>query len=194
MITLYVNAVTGHYTVPGPSASGAGGLVATFPIAPPSTIRGFLESLCGLSGGQFVDTEFTYGFRAVPEGRGQLLRKALVWSSSAPKKGTVSRPLHYDTFFGVRYWITVQGDTNLIQKALNGDVERKIGGPLYLGESFDLVTSVYEVDAVQDEGGGCTVVPGRAVVMPWISGRGFGLRNAVMRAYALAPLRASPTV
>ena len=85
-ITLYVDAISGHYTVPGPTAAGAGGLVATFPIAPPSTIRGFLESLCGLSGGQFHDLQFTYGYRAAPEGRGQLLRTAAVWASKAMEK------------------------------------------------------------------------------------------------------------
>lgn len=202
-VILYVDATTGHYTIPGPTASGAGGLVASFPIAPPSTVRGFLESLCGLSGGQFADTKFSYGYRASPEGRGQLLRKASVWASKAMEKidgkwvpkqlGETLRPLHFDTLFGMKYWIRVEGaETALIHRALLGEVERKIGGPLYLGESSDLVTSVRETDVIENEGGGCTVTPGRTVVMPWVSGRGYGTRNAVMRAYDLIPLP-SPT-
>jgi hypothetical protein len=194
-VTLAVDAITGHYTVPGPTAAGAGGLVATFPIAPPSTIRGFLESLCGLSGGQFADLNFTYGYRAAPQGRGQLLRKARVWASKGKdvEGDAPSRPLHFDTFWGVKYWITVTGpEVDLIVRALDGDVERKIGGPLYLGESSDIVTSVRPIPEVTDEGGGCTVVPGRTIVMPWISGRGYGIRNAVLRAYDLGPIRPPP--
>jgi CRISPR-associated Cas5-like protein len=192
-LILAVDAITGHYTVPGPTVSG--GLVATFPIAPPSTIRGFLESLCGLSGGQFVNMAFTYGYRAAPEGRGRLLRKASVWASKGEgvEGDPPQRPLHFDTFWGMKYWITVTGpEVALIVRALDGDVERKIGGPLYLGESSDIVTSVRPLPDVIDEGGGCTVVPGRTIVMPWISGRGYGIRNAVLRAYDLGPIRPPP--
>ena len=70
-VLLAVDVISGHYTIPGPTAAGAGGLVATFPIAPPSTIRGFLESLCGLNFGDFNDLAFSYGYRAAPEGRGR---------------------------------------------------------------------------------------------------------------------------
>lgn len=183
---LAVDAVSGHYTIPGPSASGSGGLMPSYPIAPPSTIRGFLESLCGKSRGTFAKVEFTYGYRKEPEGRGNLLRKCAVWSSSGHDgSGEGFRPLHYDTLVGVSYWIEVVGMDAELQDALQGKVERNEGGPLYLGESFDLVTSVREVLSV--DSGATKVVPGRTLVMPWVSGCGFGNRNAELRAWDIVP-------
>lgn len=189
-ITLFVDAISGHYTIPGPTASGSGGLVASFPIAPPSTIRGFLAALSGLSTQDLLDLKFSYGYRKPPEGRGQLLRKAAVWASkTAPQVGETIRPLLIDTFFGMQYWITVEGDvSDRIRQVLHGDGERPKGGYLYLGESSDLVTSVRESNDKKDAGGGCMVVPGRKVVMPWISGRGYGIRNAVLKGWDLVPL------
>lgn len=186
MITLAVDVITGHYTIPGPTMSGAGGLVPTYPIAPPSTVRGFLRSFCGKEEDHPVS--FTYGYRAAPGGRGQLLRKASVWASKqASVVGEVTRPLHFDTFLDLRYWITVETDFDLLRSALEGTVPRY--GPLFLGESYDLVTSVREIARVEDEGGGCAVVPGRTVVMPWVSGRGYGVRNAEFRGWDLVGLQ-----
>ena len=192
-VLLAVDVISGHYTIPGPTAAGAGGLVATFPIAPPSTIRGFLESLCGLNFGDFNDLSFSYGYRATPEGRGQLLRRASVWASTPPHQtGEVVRPLKFDTFFGLQYWIRVEGAiaVEIVQKALRGNMPRELGGPLFLGESGDLVSSVRELGYIEPAEGACEVVAGKTVALPWRSGRYYGTRNAAYRCYDLRPLRA----
>ena len=182
---LEVDAVSGSYAIPGPSASGSGGLVPSYPIAPPSTIRGFLESLCGKQYGEFKDLVFTYGYRSEPEGRGLILRKDSVWSSSGLKgSGELKRPLHHETFFGMHYWIRVEGLDGLLREALQGEAPRF--GPLFLGESADLVTNVREIPEIPL--GATKLVPGRAYVMPWISGRGFGQRNAVLKSWDLVPV------
>jgi hypothetical protein len=191
MLRLAVDAISGHYTVPGPTMAGAGGRVASYPIAPPSTMRGFLESFCGLSYGRFSDLVFDYGYRAAPGGHGYVLRRCTVWTTATPEVlGETLRPLNFETYCWLRYWVQVQDgyEEQLLRRALRGAVPRGIGGPLFLGESSDLVTSISEVQEIVDEGGGCRVQPGRQLVMPWISGRGFGVRDAILRGWDLVPL------
>ena len=78
MIALRVDAVSGHYRVPGQVGQGA--VAATFPIAPLSTVRGFIESLCG-EGFQTFQGRLAYGWLRHPEVMGRMYRTAHVWAS-----------------------------------------------------------------------------------------------------------------
>jgi hypothetical protein len=186
---LRVEAITGHYTVPGPMSSGAGGLVPTFPIAPPSTIRGFLCILAGLNPATHPDLEFEYGYTRQPAGRGTLLRQAHVAASKNPEVlGELIRPVYFDTFFDVRVWIRIKDPT--LAATIRARLADGWGGaPLYLGESYDLVSAVYEADTEGDEGDQPTkVVPGQQVALIWKSGYGWGNHTAQYRAYDLVPV------
>lgn len=78
MITLIVHAHSGHYKIAG--QVGMGRIACSHPIAPISTMRGFLESLMGEGNGSF-EGEFAYGFLHEPGGHGMLYRKSQVWVS-----------------------------------------------------------------------------------------------------------------
>lgn len=81
MLVIDVEATSGHYRVPGNVAMG--GVQGTFPIAPPSTIKGFLESLCDSTNAMPADIRIAYGWKGKPKGKGLLYRTAFVWASTA---------------------------------------------------------------------------------------------------------------
>lgn len=174
---LLVEAASGHYRVPGQVKSGA----SCFPIAPPSTIQGFLESLMGLASGTFPGS-FSYGQVGDFQGFGVLLRRAHVWSSSnkvkignVTHKFEVSRPIHIPTYFGCTYVIAVKDVGDLLDRALKGDVDRF--GILSLGESDDVVTWLQQIGTLPEDIS--WVEEGGTVALPVKSGRGYTNLNAV---------------
>lgn len=169
MICLRVHATSGHYRVPGQVKQGSTG--TSFPICPVSTMRGFLESLCGQKSGSF-EGEFAYGWAERPEGVGDMLRKVHVWASGGlGSVGQTTRVIKVDTMFNLSYVVCVQGPwEERVRQALQGNVERF--GVLYLGESFDIVTFIQEVPEPPPEVE--WVVPGTTVLLPVVSGRGYG--------------------
>ena len=158
--------------------SGSGGVVGTFPIAPPSTIRGFLGALGAFQGLPYeADPKFRYGFVRPPLGRGQILRKAAVWASKPKEQlGNTIRPLFFDTLFDLHYWIEVETDSEIDLDNSSAD---------YLGESYDRVTAIYKLDSIPK--GATMIVPGRTLALPWRSGHGYGTHNAEYRAWDLVP-------
>lgn len=154
MLSLRVETMTGHYRVPGNVDTM--GNAPTFPIAPPSTIRGFIESLCGKERGWFTG-KVAYGWLVGESGdfgpviSGSLTRKAHVWSSSGRKGpgktryGQVVRPIRVHTMFDLHYRILIDADEEqerVIRAALRGEVDRY--GVLSLGESDDVVSWMAE--------------------------------------------------
>lgn len=193
MITLRVEAVTGHYRVPGNVS--VLGHAPSFRIAPFSTVRGFIESLCGQERGWFTG-KVAYGWAEVPTMQGTLLRKASAWSSSTlyDKKalaegkiqlwGETPRPIHVPTLFHPKYLVVIDASPEqeaMIRKALAGDVERE--GVLCLGESDDFVSNL-------------EVVPDNTEPAQWVSegstlplivksGDGYDNYNPIYRRFAL---------
>lgn len=153
MISLYVETTTGHYRVPGNVSNLCEAPV--FPIAPPSTVRGFIESLCGRERGWF-EGEVAYGWLEEPLGQGTLLRTNHAWSSSGAvsktnphgnKTGSMTRPIHVSKVFRPRYHICIRASEEqeaVIREALKGNVPRS--GVLSLGESDDMVSWMREVN------------------------------------------------
>ena len=198
---LRVTAVSGHYGIPGPTTPGVGEML-TYPIAPPSTIRGFLESFCGKPYGTFKDIDFAYGYCSQPGGFGLLFQKRSVWSSSGVKipsataksglKNTkeTKRPIRVATYFDMDYWIEIQGLDEVLEQALAGTIEREEGGPLFLGESSDLVSSIEVLKSRPTKG--THLVPGTQIIMPWISGRKFASRDAILKGWDLVDLASGP--
>jgi len=78
VIGLRVDTASGHYRVPGQMVQGC--TAPTFDIAPVSTMKGFLESLCAAEWHSF-DGEVAYGWIRPPGGRGLLYRRAQIWAS-----------------------------------------------------------------------------------------------------------------
>lgn len=177
MISLAVRATSGHYRVPGQVEQGS--VQSTFPIAPPSCIRGFLESMCGTPQGSFRGA-FAYGYLRPPEGHGLLVRRAHVYSSSGIKgeaRGALAetiRVVKVDTLFDLSYRVDVRGSWEArVRAALAGDVARF--GVLSLGESTDLVTWL---DECPSDTPAQWVVPGSRMALPVRSGRGFDTVSA----------------
>lgn len=179
MITLRVDVVSGHYRVPG--QVGQGQTASTYPIAPPSTVVGFLESLCGVESGTLVgDTQVAMGFVRRPQGHGILLRKDHSWASGGIKPTTggkaenIRAALH-ETLFFISYRIAVRGPfVERIRAAMAGDVDRY--GVLSLGESEDAVDWICEEDGRAE-----WLVPGSAFTLPVKAGRGYKTINPVFQ-------------
>jgi CRISPR-associated Cas5-like protein len=171
-ITLRVEVSTGHYRVPGQVKSVA----RSFPLAPPSTMRGFIESLCALPHGSLdgETTQFAYGFINDPEGRGDLFRKDHIFSTSGVgKMKEAIRPVHRETMFGLTYRVAIRGAlVPLIRKMLNGDTAAiaRRWGVLYLGESDDTVQWLAE-----EAGEARWLVPGQQHILPTKAGRGYNV-------------------
>jgi len=167
VICLIVEAVTGHYGVPG--QVGQGGVKDSCPTAPPPTIQGFIESLCGESHQSFRG-KFAYGRLHEPSGVGLMLRQAHVWGSNKPMDNEIIRTIHVVTYLDPAYCILVEGPwEEKIRSALAGEVKRY--GVLYLGESEDLVHWIAEVP--QPPGHVEWLVPGQTMTLPVKSGRGY---------------------
>lgn len=165
MIGLKVEAVTGHYGVPGQVSIG--GTKTSYPTCPPSTWRGFLESLCGASFGSFKG-RFAVGRAAPPSGVGMLYRRAQVWGSS-PNKNEINRPFHVQVYTDPSYVVMIDGPwEQKVRDALDGKVDRF--GTLYLGESEDQVHWIQEIEKPSDVQ---WLVPGQSMLLPVSSSRGY---------------------
>lgn len=184
MIRVSVHAVSGHYRVPG--AVEVGGLARSFPVAPPSTVRGFVESLCGLAPGRSEGTRIAYGQLSPPVGQGAVLRLDHVWSSSGAKgktkgaKGEATRPVRHETWVGVAYQVAIDGPVEpLVHQALAGEVSRY--GVLSLGESDDQVWWIAaEVRPAR------WVVPGQEMALIEVADRGYDRISPVWGQFALS--------
>lgn len=182
MLTIRVEAVSGHYRVPGNVEQS--GIAPTFAVAPPSTVRGFLESLCGSTCGSF-EGEFAYGWLRDPQGYGLLHRRVQVWASGGMKPRLErNRTINVEMLFDVAYAVAVRGPwADRVRAALEGDVERF--GVLYLGESTDLVTWIAPLNG--DASNGVRwVVPGTSLRLPVVSGRGY---DSITAAYGTFDIR-----
>lgn len=167
-IDLKVHVPTGHYTQPG--VMGVMGVVRTYPMAPPSTMTGFVESLCGKPVGAFkaTESEMAYGWAldGRPKGFATLLQRMHVVANQTDafaKEHKITegvRPYHRECLFYMIYRVTVKGPfAELIRKALVGDVERT--GVLSLGDSDDMVDWISEsVEPAE------WLIPGQTMALP----------------------------
>lgn len=185
MIRLSVRVVTGHYRVPGTVAVGA--VARSFPIAPPSTIVGFLESLIGVERGAGVG-RFAYGWEQPPGGQGAILRVDHVWSSSGTKgrargaKAEATRPVRHETFVDLAYQIAAEGPwEQQLEAAI--DVGAPRFGVLSLGESDDAVWWLHRVDRPAQ-----WVVPGDQMLLIRRSGQGYDRVNPLWAKFALTEM------
>jgi hypothetical protein len=174
--------------------------VPSFPVAPPSTVVGFLGSLCG----QFPKdmhkavgaSEFAYGWLRRPAGRGIVMFKDHVNASfqgplkeamarlTKKKNGESTRPVLREIFYDMDYRIVVRGPyAERVQQALEHDERR---GILYLGGSTDIV---HTVDAECD-GSSEWVVPVDGLIgfrLPVNTGRGASTISAQYRVFRFNP-------
>ena len=98
---ILVEAVTGHWGMPGQVPQGA--TAASYPYAPPSTIQGFLESLVGAPRGAFKG-RFAYGLLREPGGHGFMDRRVHVWASQeGTKRKETIRLNHIEVWYDVAY-------------------------------------------------------------------------------------------
>ncbi len=181
MSCLRVDVVSGHYRVPG--QGGQGVTAASFELAPPTTVMGFLESLCGEESGSFgPENQVAIGLVNPNQGHGFLARKDHNWNSGGikPKSGGAGEDIRMvlrETHFFLSYRISVRGPyAEKIRKALNGEVDRY--GVLSLGESGDVVDWLCE-----ETGDANWLVPGTQVVLPVKTGRGYGTMDTVYRSF-----------
>lgn len=149
MIRFRVDALTGHYGSPGSVSSMAHHV--TKPFAPPSTVKGFIESMCGKPR-DTLDGEYAYAYLGC-EGRGSKLRTSHVWLSGAPGlsyaenkkyRNEHQRPTHVDFLYRPSYVVCVRGEcADLVRRAYKQGVPRT--GVLSLGTSDDGVIDVRDV-------------------------------------------------
>lgn len=125
----------------------------TFPVAPPSTVFGFLESLAGQTQGGLTGISVSYGMTRAPAGRGHLTstshviantningEKHAIWSTRM-----VSQVVDFDA----EYVIAVRGDDaslGRIRDAIRGDIPRQ--GVLSFGPSDNRIVSLKIVDEI----------------------------------------------
>ncbi len=174
MLYLQVEADSGHYRVPGNVKNLQ--VQQTFPFLPPSTAKGFVESLCGVYSSDASKTRYALGRVLEPWGRGQPLRKAQVWSGGEEN----IRPVKVDTFFGVSYQIGIDGALEpLVLKSLKGEVVRT--GVLYLGESDNLVYWLSEGKRAAE-----WLVPGTKWMLPIKTEKGYKTVRPTYRNFDLS--------
>lgn len=140
------------------------GIRTTSKMPSPTTVRGFLESMCGDSG--VFQGELAYALVKGPIGQGNLLRVSNVINSV----GEATRPVWWETLFGIQLRIAVRGP--YVERAIlgmKGELDRY--GVLTLGTSYDAVVGVWENDTIPAQ----WVVPGMA--FPLIVDRTFGFQN-----------------
>ncbi len=197
MISLEVRCVCGHYRIPTVVSDMT--RTPSFPVAPPSTIKGFIEALVGKVGAM-EENRFAYGLASDPTGMGYLLRKDTVWTTSGAdvkvpswnKKGEarsepdgsikmingkapVSRPTMRETHFHLTYRVVVEGP---LEDALRASLTEPSGGGRYLGESDNPIWWL-------EEGTPATrwIVPGSSMPLPLKSGYGFNSISPVYRGW-----------
>lgn len=169
MILLQVDMSADYHGLPHVAA--AGGVAISTPMAPPSTIVGFLESMCGKRSGWFLGTKSSvaYGLKSKPKLSGTILRTTYTEprapktdksdskdqpdpeekpdpsvKKATSKKVEVTRPVARVVNFYTSYLIAVVGEAEKeVRLALDGKVKRY--GVLSLGESDNMVNLVTEV-------------------------------------------------
>lgn len=195
MIRFFAQTLSGHYRVPGSSSTLA--VIRTFPIAPPSTVVGFLESMVGEESGAFRASEsrFAFGWVQRPRGRGEILRTDHVWATGQVLSGNADpqkqkrhgaamegqRPTKRETLFHMEYQFAVDGPfEDLIHKGIAGDVSRY--GVLSLGESEDAIGWL-------DEGSKDAewLIPGSRFALPVVAPKGYGILNPTYRGFDFSP-------
>lgn len=180
-VLLRVDCWSGAWAVPGPTQNM--GRVRSYPIAPPSTIQGFLESLIGREGP--LSWNYAYGWLRQPSAKGEILRTDHVWSSSGLKndqRGEHTRPLVHERFYDFSLLVAVSGTReDEIRASLRGEVSRY--GNLSLGTSEDLV-SVSELDGITQPVE--WVVPGNRMALPIRATKGYGNLNPQYRGFSFA--------
>lgn len=158
MIAGLVYTSTGHFRIPGPSATL--GVNAAFSLPPPSTFRGFLQSMIGRY--DELDGQFAYGITKHGSLSSSILQKTIAYSSSMKNGG--SRPVIKPIMYGQYYKFLFEGpDEERFKAFLEGRAKRS--GALYLGESYNLCrvvssdTNLEEVDWVcPDEDGSLRLI------------------------------------
>lgn len=207
MVSLDVEVITGHYRSSGSVESM--GLAKTYPIAPPSTIIGFLDSLCGSGNKSYFRegiNKLAYGYLRAPLGIGTIVRLDSVWAKvkAAELVGLTPadakmlkassekyRPTKRETLWGLKYRIVVEGDLeDRIRQYLAGD-DQGTGG-LWLGESNNMVLSVVEsvettpVRWISPDPRGTLRMP------TWVP-HGFANRNSTMERFRFSEATEEPT-
>lgn len=149
-VTFNVHVGTGRYYLPG--AIPQGGMAKCSPIAPPSTVRGFLQALCqhGWTG------QFNYGLAQSPQGISCNTRQRHVVSNqdknpdASPRDsitGLNIRTVREEILYDLIYTIKVKGlAAHIVRAALKGDIEYK--SLLYLGTSEDTVDWMEEITEI----------------------------------------------
>lgn len=197
MMYLHVDVDSGHYRRPGNVSNLQ--VQQTFPFPPPSGIKGFVESLCGIYQSDPAKTRYAIGRVGGPWGHGLILRKAHVWcpdgvkiNKKGDKKGEVGeggeaiRPVSVDTIFKVSYQIGVDGELEaLVRKALKGEVDRT--GILYLGESDNLVYWLVEEERAAE-----WLIPGDKWPLPIKTQRGYDKVRPTYRTFGLSGAMPTP--
>lgn len=142
--TFQVDCYSGHYHIP--SVIQQGNMIPSFPIAPPSTIYGFLYSLMG----EFNPSgkiEFAYGWAKNPptsytEGR---TIHAFMHNRKFGREVNGTRFSKYQRYLNPSYIISVRGDfVERVRDAVVVGVPRQ--GVLYLGTSDDAVNQITVLD------------------------------------------------
>ena len=186
MTSIIVNASTGTYRVPGVVETLE--TARCFETVPPSTVAGFLESLCGREFGDFArsGSRVAYGETRKPAGSGKILRKDAVVTN--PQGGfdeaignkNSQRPIFHETLYDLEYRMDIEGPyADLVTKAVKGEIPRK--GVLCLGESDDLVDSVRVVEEPIETNWVVSVTRGEGQV--WLPVRVWRFRDKVRPNY-----------
>ncbi len=182
MLTLLVHAVTGHYAAPGETPLLA--TRRTYPICPPSTMAGFLESLAGEPCGSFraSGSKVAYGWARRPRGRASMLRTQHVQADGGlGPNNEALRPILRECLFDMHYGVAVTGPwEEKIRASLAGNISRF--GVLSLGDSDDMVNMVREGSAPTE-----WLVPGSETYLPTRAARGTHNIQSEGQTFDLAP-------
>jgi len=173
MIHLSVHALRGHYGYPGRVPTM--GLRQTAPVPFPTTVKGFLESMCGDPPGCFSG-KFAYGQLHEPGGRGKVTQYDHTINTSGKPQ---PKPSHWEVLVGVAYQVVVDGDyEDRIRASLGGEVSRF--GVLSLGTSDD---EVWEIQEAQEPAR--WVVPGKKYPLIIRAGTSYKERTPKYRKFDL---------
>ncbi len=167
MISVQVHAVTGHYRKPG--KVDVMQIAQSYPICSPSTMAGFVESMCGEQRGVFraSSSELAYGWVKRPSGHGLLVRREQAIANQ-PQGSLIKslgstegwRPVKRECWFDMEYRLTVRGVfEDKMWLAMLGQVVRT--GVLSLGDSDDAVNWIAATDVATE-----WLVPGQSFSLP----------------------------
>lgn len=143
-------------------------IAQSYPICPPSTMAGCIESMCGEQRGSFQasGSKLAYGWVRRPLGHGFLIRREQTIANSLEpilkamnsKEGW--RPVKRECWFDMIFRVVVTGAfEDQVRKALVGDVART--GVLSLGDSDDAINWISETEAETE-----WLVPGDNFALP----------------------------